>query len=404
MSKATRTTRSPSTTTTTGPLSTAIPGAGNGTARTDASGVARFEVPARLEQDEGTQSFTISATVTDANGRAVANSTTATVHPATWYAGIKTESYIAKAGEPETVHLVTVDYESRIAPSRPVTVRIYEREWVRKKERANSGGYFHRYELLETEIEVLSATTNEAGEATVTFTPPKAGSYRLVAESLDEQEREARSARFFWVSGSDYAPWPVRDDDIIELIADREEYEVGDVAEVLVPAPFAGATALVTIERGRVLSSEVRTFETNSEVLRIPIEDAHIPNIYVGVVLYRPPTADDPYARYLVGSLELPVSTAPRSLDVRIEPDREQALAGETVRYDVTVTDAEGSGVEADLAVAIVDKALLALADEVGPDAWPRSGTSASWACARLVAHRPRQPLERDVPRSREGR
>ena len=97
---------------------------GNGTARTNASGVARFEVPARLEQDEGTQSFTISATVRDANGQAVANSTTATVHPATWYAGIKTESYIAKAGEPETVHLVTVDYESRIAPSRPVTVRV----------------------------------------------------------------------------------------------------------------------------------------------------------------------------------------------------------------------------------------------------------------------------------------
>ena len=350
------------------------PRRGNGTARTDASGVARFEVPARLEQDEGTQSFTISATVTDANGRAVANSTTATVHPATWYAGIKTESYIAKAGEPEPVHLVTVDYESRIAPSRPVTVRIYEREWVRKKERAGSGGYFHRYELIETEIEVLSATTNEAGEATVTFTPPKAGSYRLVAESLDEQEREARSARFLWVSGSDYAPWPVRDDDIIELIADREEYEVGDVAEVLVPAPFAGATALVTIERGRVLSSEVRTFETNSEVLRIPIEDAHIPNIYVSVVLYRPPTTDDPYARYLVGSLELPVSTAPRRLDVRIEPDREQALPGETVRYEVTVTDAEGRGVEADVAVAIVDKAVLALADEVGPD-----GMAAFW-------------------------
>ena len=363
------------------------PRRGSGTARTDASGVARFEVPARLEQDEGTQSFTISATVRDANGQAVASSTTATVHPATWYAGIKTESYIAKAGEPETVQLVTVDYESRIAPSRPVTVRIYEREWVRKKERAGSGGYFHRYELIETEIEVLSATTNEAGEATVTFTPPKAGSYRLVAESLDEREREARSARFLWVSGSNYAPWPVRDDDIIELIADSEEYEVGDVAEVLVPAPFAGATALVTIERGRVLSSEVRTFETNSEVLRIPIEDAHIPNIYVSVVLYRPPIADDPYARYLVGSLKLPVSTAPRRLDVQIEPDREEAGPGETVHYEVTVTDAEGRGVEADVAVAIVDKAVLALADEVGPD-----GMDAFWF-ERTLGVRPASSL-----------
>ena len=350
------------------------PQRGEGEALTDASGMASFEAPARLERGEGTQEFRISATVTDANGQAVAGSTAATVHPATWYAGIKTESYIAKAGEPETVQLVSVDYESRIAPSRPVTVTIYEREWVRKKERADSGGYFYRYELLETEIEVLPATTNEAGEAMVTFTPPQAGSYRLVAESLDERERVARSARFLWVSGSNHAPWPVREDDIIELIADREEYEVGDVAEVLVPAPFAGATALVTIERGRVLSSEVHTFETNSEVLRIPIEDAHIPNIYIGVVLYRPPTQDDPYPRYKIGSLELPVSTAPRRLDVRIEPDRQQALPGETVSYEVTVTDAEGRAVEADVAVAVVDQAVLALANQVEPD-----GMAAFW-------------------------
>ena len=118
-----------------------------------------------------------------------------------------------------------------------------------------------------------------------------------MAESTDEQGRVARSARFLWVSGADHVSWRAPENDVIELIADRERYEVGDVAEVLVPAPFAGATALVTVERGRVLSSEVRTFATNSEVLRIAIEDKHIPNIYVGVVLYRAPTEDDPLPR-----------------------------------------------------------------------------------------------------------
>ena len=345
------------------------PDRGQGSARTDDSGIAPFEVPARFEQDEGTQQFTISATVRDTSGQAVANSTAVTVHPATWYAGIKTESYIAKAGEPETVHLVTVDFESRIAPNRPVTVRIYEREWVWKDQ---DGRY--RYDRRDTEIEVLSTTTNEAGEASLTFTPPRSGTYRLVAESRDERERVARSARFLWVSGSDYALWGVSDSDVIALIADRNTYEVGDVAEVLVPAPFAGATGLVTIERGRVLSSEVRTFETNSEVLRIPIEDGHIPNVYVGVVLYRPPTADDPLARYVVGYVNLPVSTAPRRLDVRIEPDRERASPGETVRYEVQVTDAEGRGAVAEVSVAVVDAAVLSLADDEGPD-----GIGAFW-------------------------
>ena len=118
----------------------------------------------------------------------------------------------------------------------------------------------------------------------------------------------------------------------------------------------------------------MRRFETNSEVLRIPIEDDHIPNIYVGVVLYRPPTEDDPYPRYHVGYVELSVSTAPRRLDVSIRPDRDEAQPGETVGYEVLVTDSEGQGVAADVSVAVVDQAVLSLVNEVGPD-----GMGAFW-------------------------
>ncbi|MYD65623.1 MAG: hypothetical protein F4X26_06545 [Chloroflexi bacterium] len=345
-----------------------------GEARTDASGVARFEVPATLEDTEGTHEVTISATVTDASGRAVAGSAEAVVHPATWYAGIKPESYVGRAEEPLTVHLVTVDYERTIAPGRPVTVRVYQREWMRTKEPSPYGGYRYSSEPVDTEIQVREVTTDDSGEGSFSFAPPTSGAYRLVAESTDDAGRVARSARFIWATGRDYVQWPIRWGDIIELIADREEYEVGDVAEVLVPAPFDGSTALVTIERGRVLSTEVRTLESNSEVLRIPIEDKHIPNIYVSVVLYRPPTDDDPYPRYSIGTVELKVSTAPRRLDVRIEPGRDEALPGDTVPYEVTVTDADGLRVAADVSVAIVDQAVLALAADRG-----RDGMEAFW-------------------------
>ena len=368
-----------------------------GEGRTDSEGVARFDVPADLDPDEGTQAFTISATVTDQNAQAIAGSTTVTVHPATWYAGIKVESYIGKAEEPTTVHLVTVDYEGTIAPNRPVTVRAFEREWIRTKERADHGGYRYRYELQETEVDVQTVTTGADGEASIEFMPPAAGSYRLVAESTDGEGRVARSARYLWVSGSDIAPWPVRENDVIDLIAGSERYEVGDVAEVLVPAPFAGATGLVTIERGRVLSTEVRRFETNSEVLRIPIEDGHIPNIYVGVVLYRPPTDEDPYPRYHVGYVELSISTAPRRLDVSIEPDRERATPGETVSYDVLVTDSEGNGVEADVSVAVVDQAVLSLRAES-----TRDGTEAFWF-ERALGVRTASSLAVSVDRGNEA-
>ena len=339
-----------------------------GTAETAGRGVASFDVPAVLQPGEGTRRFTISATVQDKSAQAVAASTSVTVHPAAFYAGIRTDSYIAREGEPETVLLVTADIEGAVAPRRPVTVYAYLREWVTTKVEDPGGGRRYQTDLIETEVEVWSVTTDDAAEASIAFTPPSSGSYRLIAESVDDQGRVAKSSAYLWVSGYGYAPWRMRNDDAIDLIADRDSYEVGDVAEVLVPAPFAGATALVTIERGTVLDREVHHFETNSEVLRIPIQDHHLPNIYVSVVLYRPPTGDDTVPRYHIGYIELPVSTAPRRLDVRIEPDRERAAPGETVRYEVTVTDWLGRGVAGDVSVAIVDQAVLSLADELGPD------------------------------------
>ncbi|MCY4456079.1 MAG: Ig-like domain-containing protein [Chloroflexi bacterium] len=339
-----------------------------GIAETADRGVASFDVPAVLSPGEGTRQFTISATVRDESAQAVAASTSVTVHPAAYYAGIRTDSYIAREGEPETVRLVTADIEGNVTPWRPVTVYAYSREWVTTKVDDPSGGRRYQTDLIETEVASWSITTSASAEASLAFTPPSSGSYRLIAESVDGQGRVAKSSAYLWVSGHRYAPWRMRNDDSIDLIADADGYEVGDVAEILVPAPFAGATALVTIERGSVLSHEVHHFETNSEVLRIPIRDKHLPNIYVSVVLYRPPTDDDTVPRYHIGYIELPVSTAPRHLDVRIEPDRERAAPGETVSYEVTVTDWLGRGVEGDVSVAIVDEAVLSLADEVGPD------------------------------------
>jgi len=40
-----------------------------------------------------------------------------------------------------------------------------------------------------------------------------------------------------------------------------------------VPAPFAGGTALVTVERGKLMTREVRTFATEREAIQPPWEN-----------------------------------------------------------------------------------------------------------------------------------
>ena len=249
-----------------------------------------------------------------------------------------------------------------------MSVKVYEREWITIKEQVPGGGRRYRSEPRDTLVETLAATTGADATARVTYRPRGPGQLRAVVEAADAKGRVARASTWLWVVGTRFAYWQVTNDDTVKLIADKERYEVGETAEVLVPAPFAGATALVTVERGKIQTREIRTLATNSERLRIPIVDRSVPNVFVSVVLYRPPTREDPVPRYKVGYVELPVSTATRTLSVSVAPDRPQARPGETVRYAIKVTDHTGSGVRAELSVAVVDKAVLSLQDERGPD------------------------------------
>src|SRR5207249_8266589 len=98
----------------------------------------------------------------------------------------------------------------------------------------------------------------------------------------------------------------------------------------------------------------------------------------------------DPIPRYKVGYVELPVSTATRVLNVSVRPDRDQAKPGDTVHYDIKVTDKAGRGVRSEVSVAVVDKAVLSLQDERGPDGlhafWFERGLSVSTASSMAVS------------------
>ena len=365
-----------------------------GTATTDERGVARISVPAALSPNEGAQTFVVSATVTDQNAQAVAGSTKVVVHPAELSAGIRPTQYVATAGRDARLDLVTVDTEGNPLPGQTVTVKVYDRDWVTTKEAVPGGGRRYQSVPKDTLLQTLSARSGADGKASVTFQPAKPGTIRAVAEVSDARGHTARAAAFLWISSAGtaggFAIWQVTNDDTIKLVADKDRYEVGDTAEVLVPAPFAGATGLVTVERGKVITRNVQRFETNSERLRIPITERSVPNVFVSVVLYRPPTTDDPIPRYKVGYVQLPVSTSTRVLNVAVKPDRERTKPGDTVRYDVKVTDKSGKGVRAEVSVAVIDKAVLALQDERGPDGlrafWFERGLAVNTASSMAVS------------------
>ncbi len=337
---------------------------GEGTGETDAEGRFTFSVPADVSSDPLSQTFTVEATVTDENQQSVAAFTAVPVHKGQFYIGLKPERYVAFAGDEAQVGLVTIDPEGSTVGDVPVEVSVYQRKWRTVRERDSEGQQRYRSEPEDTLVETIETTTGGDGTGSFAFTPEKSGEYYVVAQAKDEAGNTIKSSVFTWVSSSEYASWRVGNDDLIELVADKDEYAPGDTARILVAAPFEASQGLVTQERGRLMDYELRDFATNSEVLEVPITSDHIPNVYVGVTLFKPPTSDNPMPQVKFGLVELTVSTDEKELVISIEPDADNLEPRDTVTYEIRTTDSEGEGVPAEVSLALVDKSVLSLQDE----------------------------------------
>ena len=163
------------------------------------------------------------------------------------------------------------------------------------------------------------------------------------------------------------------------LIPDRKDYQPGDTAEILVQSPFTPAEGVLTLRRSGIISKQQFTMDEPTTILQIPIEDANIPNLYVQVDLVgsaprlnaagEPDESLPPRPAFASGQLNLSIPPLSRTLAVTAVPRDAKIEPGGETSVDVTVVDADGDPVSnAEVAVIVVDEAILALSAYVLPD------------------------------------
>ena len=90
-----------------------------GEGKTDASGFLTITVPADLSKRNGSATFSIEASVTDANDQAVATRANAIVHKGAYYIGVAPVNYVGQVGEEQAVNLLTVDWSGKPIATKP---------------------------------------------------------------------------------------------------------------------------------------------------------------------------------------------------------------------------------------------------------------------------------------------
>ncbi len=328
---------------------------------TDAAGKHRLHIDFESVNPALPSSLTAFVNVTDVNRQRWASSTTLLVHPADLYVGLKSDRSFVQPGEPLVVQSIVADLEGRLIPGREIKMIAARLSWEQKK------GEWIQVESNPEECSIQSA----AGAAKCTFQPREGGEYRIKATIRDDRERRNESELRLWVAGGEPMAAPDLEEEEVELIPDRKEYKPGETAEVLVQAPFYPAEGLLTLQRSGILKSERFHMAGPSFTLRVPIEAAWTPNVFVQVDLLGAAERDSESVSqkadlkrpaFATGTRNLSIPPLDRRLSIVATPRDKGLEPGAETNVNVEVRDASGGPVSgSEVAVVVVDESVLAL-------------------------------------------
>lgn len=330
--------------------------------RTDASGKHSIRMDFISAEPAQPSTVTAQASVSDVNRQTWSSSTNLLVHAADLYVGIRSPRTFVQSGEPLTVQSIVTNLDGKLITGREIKIRAVLLDWVFEK------GEWVQRERNPRECAVTSA----ADPVQCSFETNEGGQYRVTASVLDDRERKNESELTLWVAGGKAMPRRNIEQEVAQLIPDREQYLAGDTAEILVQAPFFPAEGVMTLRRSGIVNSTRFKMDGPSHTLRIPIQEAYTPNLHVQVDLVGAAVRTDRQGApseqlpkrpaFAKGSLNLKVPPLARKLAVEAKA-RELALepGGETT-VDVEVRDAAGKSVAgSEVAVVVVDEAVLVL-------------------------------------------
>jgi len=313
-------------------------------------------------KDPQPQSVVAQATVMDVNRQAWSSSTSLLIHPSNLYIGIRSDRYFVGRGTPLNIDFIVTDLDGEPMSDRPVEITAGRMEW-----KTRNGNWVEEVVDVQT-CSLLSKPEPDS----CSFETPLGGTYQITAQVTDELGRKNQSRFTRWVSGGEQPPSSKVEQEKVTLIPDKETYQPGDVAEILVQSPFTPAEGLLTVSRNGLLYTTRFTIDDGTATLKIPIEEEHIPNLNIQVDLAgSAPRTDDKgetlpnvpsRPAYATGQLNLSIPPQQRTLSLQVEPDQSRLEPGGETTLTVMVKDANGLPVrDAELAVVVVDESILAL-------------------------------------------
>jgi len=331
--------------------------------RTDAGG--EHTIKLDFPEVDPPRPVTISgeATVIDVNRQAWSASSSVLVHPAAHYVGLKTEKSFYQKGEEVEISAVVANIDGERIAGSSIAIEMVRMAWKKTK----------KHDWIQEEVESQTCELKSTKDPVkCELTPKTGGTHRVRAVITDGEQRKNQSTLTFWVAGGEVPQSSKLEQEELQLIPAKRDYQPGETAEILVQSPFFPADGVARIVRQD--HAQILRFHLDgpTHTVKIPVEEWMIPGFTVNVNVNGSAErldgngeakADLPRRpAYAAGSIALRVPPKLRTLGVEVTPAAPKTEPGAKTSVSVVITDPDGKPV-ADAAVAIVavDEAVLAL-------------------------------------------
>ncbi len=321
----------------------------------------------------------------DPNGQVQTLSRTVPVWPAAYVAGIRA-GYMMQQDKAASISVVTLDTKGQPVSNAPVSIHAISYTYQTVRKRLVGGFYsYDTHQVAKDLGRVCEGSSGADGKFTCDVSLKEQGRVSLVAEVSDQQSRKAFAESSVYVVGDGELWFSGENNDRIDIIADKKEYQPGEVAKFQVRMPFRQANALIAIEREGVLQTQQVVLSGNNPTFELPIRPEWGPNVYVSVLALRGRIRDSaqnpdltwgeaqasapsalidlakPAFRY--GLAAIRVRSDRNALKINVSTDKPRYQVRDQATAIIQGTLPDGSpAVNASVALAVVDEALLELA------------------------------------------
>lgn len=309
------------------------------------------------------------------------------------------------SGDTLTLRGAVLDRKYKAMPGQKLHFQLYRSHTQSHRKRLFGGFYGYDNQSWTEQIPYSCDAQSDAdGMAYCRIPLRQSQGIEVELSSQDAAGKTAKTHSDIWAYEGEY--WSEQsDNDRIDLIPAKEEWEIGDTARFQVRCPFRQASLLITIEREGVIQHFVKQYSSDQPYIQFPVTEAMGPNAYVSALLirgrldpeqgilakaeqmakdlankwgllpdqYSAPTGTVDLAKpsFKMGLAQFKVNLAKQKLQIQIQADRGRYAPRDSAWIDVQVKNAQGQNLAGgEIALAVVDEGLLQLAPNLSWDLW----------------------------------